>query len=48
MVQKMKHDWENVSVLERGRLNERAYFFSYADKLSALTYDRGFLRALSC
>lgn len=41
MVQKMKHDWENVSVLERGRLNERAYFFSYADKLSALTYDRG-------
>ncbi|WP_318614297.1 hypothetical protein [Sporosarcina sp. YIM B06819] len=36
----MKNDWENLSVLEKGRLPERAYFLSFADEQSALTYER--------
>ncbi|WP_066067069.1 beta-galactosidase subunit alpha [Neobacillus soli] len=41
MVQKKKHDWENLSVLQRGRLPERAYFLSFTDDHAALTYERG-------
>ncbi|HEY4553160.1 MAG TPA: sugar-binding domain-containing protein, partial [Bacillaceae bacterium] len=37
----MKNDWENLSILEKGRLPERAYFLSFADEQSALTYERG-------
>jgi beta-galactosidase/beta-glucuronidase len=37
----MKNDWENLSVLHKNRLDERAYFFPYKNEQSALTYDRG-------
>lgn len=40
MVQTKKNDWENISILQRGRLPERAYFYSFTDTLSALTYER--------
>ncbi|KGM45967.1 beta-galactosidase subunit alpha [Neobacillus niacini] len=36
-----KNDWENITVLQKGRLPERAYFLSFSDESSALTYDRG-------
>ncbi|EKN65226.1 beta-galactosidase [Neobacillus bataviensis LMG 21833] len=36
-----KYDWENLSVLHRGRLPERAYFHSFADHHEALTHERG-------
>ncbi|MEH7012536.1 sugar-binding domain-containing protein [Neobacillus niacini] len=36
-----KQDWKTLSVLQRNRLSERAYFMSYADSASALTYERG-------
>ncbi|NWQ40753.1 beta-galactosidase subunit alpha [Bacillus sp. EB106-08-02-XG196] len=36
-----KNDWENLAVLQRGRLPERAYFLSFTDEHSALTYERG-------
>jgi len=36
-----KNDWENINVLQRGRLPERAYFLSFTDEQSALTYERG-------
>jgi beta-galactosidase/beta-glucuronidase len=38
---KQKGDWETLFVLQRNRMPERAYFFSYADPISALTYERG-------
>lgn len=34
-------DWENLNVLHRNRLKERAHFIPFADKESALTMDRG-------
>lgn len=34
------NDWENQSVLERNRLESRAYFIPFADKESASTGDR--------
>ncbi|GGH73517.1 beta-galactosidase/evolved beta-galactosidase subunit alpha [Pullulanibacillus pueri] len=37
-------DWENLNVLERHRLKEHAYFFSYASIEQALTYQRGLSR----
>ncbi|GHH97800.1 beta-galactosidase subunit alpha [Neobacillus kokaensis] len=36
-----KKDWENLSVLQKGRLPERAYFLSFANEHAALTYERG-------
>lgn len=36
-----KNDWENISVLQKERLPERAYFFSYSNDQAALTYERG-------
>lgn len=36
-----QNDWENLKVLQRGRLQDHAYFVSYADAASALTYERG-------
>ncbi|MEH7179343.1 beta-galactosidase subunit alpha [Neobacillus vireti] len=36
-----RNDWENISVLQKGRLPERAYFLSFPDDHSALTYERG-------
>ncbi|WP_407408315.1 beta-galactosidase subunit alpha [Peribacillus sp.] len=40
-MKKESKDWENLSILHVNRLQERAYFFSYASESSALTYDRG-------
>ncbi|MBM7570408.1 glycoside hydrolase family 2 TIM barrel-domain containing protein [Aquibacillus albus] len=34
-------DWQTQTVLQRNRLDDRAYFFSYSNHASALTYDRG-------
>jgi beta-galactosidase/beta-glucuronidase len=34
-------NWENLSVLQKNRLEERAYFFPYVNEQAALTYDRG-------
>jgi beta-galactosidase/evolved beta-galactosidase subunit alpha len=34
-------DWEDLKVLQRNRLKERAYFIPYADRAGALTMDRG-------
>ncbi|MEH7272233.1 hypothetical protein [Neobacillus vireti] len=36
-----RNDWENNAVLQRGRLSEQAYFLSFSDDHSALTYERG-------
>ena len=36
-----RNDWENIAVLHKNRLAERAYFLSFSDERSALTYDRG-------
>ncbi|WP_317845717.1 sugar-binding domain-containing protein [Bacillus sp. S3] len=36
-----RNDWENIAVLHKNRLPERAYFLSFSDERSALTYDRG-------
>jgi beta-galactosidase/evolved beta-galactosidase subunit alpha len=33
-------DWENLEILERNRLPEHSYFFSYETLESALTYER--------
>nr|WP_160724352.1 glycoside hydrolase family 2 TIM barrel-domain containing protein [Bacillus sp. USDA818B3_A] len=33
--------WENLSVLQKNRLDERAYFLSYENEHQALTCDRG-------
>jgi hypothetical protein len=41
MVLKKINDWENISVLQRGRLPERAYFLSFSNDNDALTYERG-------
>jgi hypothetical protein len=46
MVLKMINDWENTSVLERGRLPERAYSLSFSKDDDALTYERGNLQGL--
>lgn len=35
------NDWENHKILQRNRLPGRAYFLSYPDEESALTYERG-------
>jgi len=35
------HDWETQHVLERNRLEGRAFFIPYADEANALTYERG-------
>ncbi|KAJ0416471.1 glycosyl hydrolases family 2, TIM barrel domain-containing protein [Aspergillus carlsbadensis] len=32
--------WNNLSILQRNRLPARAHFYNYADKRSALTFDR--------
>ncbi|GCE45351.1 beta-galactosidase/evolved beta-galactosidase subunit alpha [Thermosporothrix hazakensis] len=34
-------DWENLEILQRNRLPDRAYFIPYQDERTALTYDRG-------
>ncbi|MEI7025509.1 sugar-binding domain-containing protein, partial [Paenibacillus sp. y28] len=34
-------DWENPQLLQRNRLQGRAYFIPYQDEQTALTYDRG-------
>lgn len=34
-------DWDDLSVLERGRAKSRAYFIPHAERSSALSYDRG-------
>ncbi|RDW22142.1 beta-galactosidase subunit alpha [Oceanobacillus arenosus] len=36
-----KKDYETLSVLEKNRLNERAYFMSYSNIDDALSYERG-------
>ncbi|WP_136607943.1 beta-galactosidase subunit alpha [Paenibacillus dokdonensis] len=36
-----QNDWENLEVLQRGRLKDHTYFVSYKDETSALTYERG-------
>ncbi|MDL4843223.1 glycoside hydrolase family 2 TIM barrel-domain containing protein [Aquibacillus rhizosphaerae] len=36
----MKHDWENVNVLQRNRKPNRAHFVPFKDKQSALTFKR--------
>jgi hypothetical protein len=41
MVLKKINDWENISVLQRGRLPEHAYFLSFSNEDAALTYERG-------
>ncbi|WP_121609828.1 beta-galactosidase subunit alpha [Mesobacillus foraminis] len=38
---KMKKDWENLSLLQKNRLEERAYFFPYRNEHSALSHERG-------
>lgn len=35
------NDWNDFDILHRNRLNSRAYFISYTDINSALTFDRG-------
>jgi beta-galactosidase/evolved beta-galactosidase subunit alpha len=37
----LKNDWENLEVLQRNRLKPRSYFFSYRNKNTALSYERG-------
>src|ERR1700719_1993696 len=37
----IRNDWETLSVLQRNRLPEHAYFMSYPSQSSALTYERG-------
>jgi beta-galactosidase/evolved beta-galactosidase subunit alpha len=34
-------DWDNLKVLHRNRLSSRAYFISYENRESALTFERG-------
>ncbi|WP_431801216.1 glycoside hydrolase family 2 TIM barrel-domain containing protein [Halobacillus andaensis] len=34
------NDWENIQVLQRNRRKERAHFIPFADKASALTFQR--------
>ncbi|WP_347551383.1 glycoside hydrolase family 2 TIM barrel-domain containing protein [Pseudalkalibacillus hwajinpoensis] len=34
------HDWENVQLLHRNRKTERAHFIPFAEKRSALTFER--------
>lgn len=34
-------DWDNLKVLHKNRLSSRAYFISYENKESALTFERG-------
>ncbi|MBM7571937.1 beta-galactosidase subunit alpha [Aquibacillus albus] len=36
----IKHDWENLDVLQRNRRPDRAHFIPFDDKRSALTFDR--------
>lgn len=40
MVVKKINDWENIAVLNKNRLKERAYFLSYSTIEEALTYER--------
>ncbi|MCP3028583.1 glycoside hydrolase family 2 TIM barrel-domain containing protein [Halobacillus sp. A5] len=35
------NDWENIQVLQRNRRKKRAHFIPFADKASALTFERG-------
>jgi beta-galactosidase/beta-glucuronidase len=37
----LQNDWENLKVLQRNRLKPRSYFFSYKNKSTALSYERG-------
>lgn len=37
----VKRDWEDLNILHRNRLDSRAYFISYSDIDSALTFERG-------
>ncbi len=37
----LRNDWENIEVLQRNRLKPRASFFSYKNKPTALSYERG-------
>ncbi|KMY48424.1 glycoside hydrolase family 2 TIM barrel-domain containing protein [Peribacillus loiseleuriae] len=37
----LRNDWENLEVLQRNRLKPRASFFSYKNKSTALSYERG-------
>lgn len=36
-----QNDWENLEVLQRGRMKDHTYFISYTNTTSALTYERG-------
>ncbi|MCJ8011957.1 beta-galactosidase subunit alpha [Paenibacillus sp. KQZ6P-2] len=36
-----QNDWENLNVLQHGRMKDHTYFVSYADAVDALTYERG-------
>src|SRR3954465_1964332 len=35
-----RQDWENLEILQRNRLPEHSYFFSYETKEAAFTYER--------
>lgn len=37
----LQKDWENLEVLQRNRLKPRAHFYSYQNKSTALTFERG-------
>lgn len=36
-----RNDWENLEVLQKNRLKPRAHFYSYKNKSTALSYERG-------
>ncbi|WP_054023822.1 glycoside hydrolase family 2 TIM barrel-domain containing protein [Bacillus sp. FJAT-28004] len=39
--EKVERDWDNLSVLARGRAKSRSYFIPFSDRSGALSYDRG-------